>query len=43
MADEQSSRPAEPRPGARPAPPKVLPWLLIYTVGRLGIWAAARR
>jgi hypothetical protein len=27
-------------PDGGPAiPPKVLPWLLMYTVGRLGIWA----
>jgi hypothetical protein len=26
--------------GGPATPPKVLPWLLIYTIGRLGIWAA---
>jgi hypothetical protein len=26
--------------GGRPTPPRVLPWLLIYTVGRLAILAA---
>jgi hypothetical protein len=25
--------------GGPPTPPKVLPWLALYTVGRLGIWA----
>jgi hypothetical protein len=25
--------------GGPASPPKVLPWLLMYTVGRLGIWA----
>jgi Protein of unknown function (DUF4229) len=25
--------------GGPATPPKVLPWLLAYTVGRLGIWA----
>src|SRR4051812_2454887 len=38
MAD-QSSTPAG--PGGGPAvPPKILPWLVIYTVGRLAIAAA---
>jgi Protein of unknown function (DUF4229) len=25
--------------GGPATPPKVLPWLVIYTIGRLGIWA----
>jgi hypothetical protein len=25
--------------GGPASPPKVLPWLVLYTVGRLGIWA----
>ncbi len=25
--------------GGSATPPKVLPWLVMYTVGRLGIWA----
>src|SRR3954451_20123557 len=25
--------------GGPASPPKVLPWLVMYTVGRLGIWA----
>ena len=25
--------------GGPAAPPKVLPWLVLYTIGRLGIWA----
>lgn len=25
--------------GGPASPPRVLPWLLMYTVGRLGIWA----
>ena len=35
---EQSSGPVGPT-GGPATPPKVLPWLLMYTVGRLGIWA----
>ncbi len=37
MADE-SPVPAGPTGGAA-TPPKVLPWAVIYTIGRLGIWA----
>ena len=38
MAENATSGPV--RPGGGPAtPPKVLPWLLMYTVGRLGIAA----
>ena len=36
---ENSSVPAGPS-GGPATPPKILPWLLIYTVGRLGIAAA---
>ena len=35
---EQTSGPVGPT-GGPATPPKVLPWLLMYTVGRLGIWA----
>ena len=36
---ERSTPP--PGPDGRPArPPRVLPWLVIYTVGRIGIFAA---
>jgi hypothetical protein len=35
---ERSSGPVGPH-GGPATPPKVLPWLLMYTVGRLGIWA----
>ncbi|RBY93064.1 DUF4229 domain-containing protein [Blastococcus sp. TF02A-30] len=34
----ESTTPASPA-GGPAAPPKVLPWLVIHTVGRLGIWA----
>jgi Protein of unknown function (DUF4229) len=37
MADERAM-PAGPA-GGPASPPKVLPWLVMYTVGRLGIWA----
>lgn len=37
MADP-SATPVGPD-GGPASPPKVLPWLLMYTVGRLGIWA----
>ena len=37
MADS-SATPVGPD-GGPASPPKVLPWLLVYTVGRLGIWA----
>ena len=37
MAD-QPAVPAGPT-GGPATPPKVLPWLVIYTIGRLGIWA----
>ncbi len=37
MADERAM-PAGPS-GGPASPPKVLPWLVMYTVGRLGIWA----
>ena len=34
------STPAPSSPSGGPAtPPKVLPWLVMYTIGRLGIWA----
>ena len=36
---EQSVRPGSPS-GGPATPPKVLPWLVIYTVGRIGIMAA---
>jgi hypothetical protein len=35
---EQSASPAGPS-GGPATPPKVLPWLVLYTVGRLGIFA----
>jgi hypothetical protein len=35
---ENSAVPSSPT-GGPAAPPKVLPWLVLYTVGRLGIWA----
>ncbi len=38
MADQSASVPAQPAPPAGPAP-KVLPWLLAYTFGRLAIVA----
>ena len=37
MADERAM-PAGPS-GGPASPPKVMPWLVMYTVGRLGIWA----
>jgi hypothetical protein len=37
MADTPAV-PAGPTGGAA-TPPKVLPWLVVYTIGRLGIWA----
>ena len=39
MADSSSTVPSSPA-GGPAMPPKVLPWLLIYTVGRLAIAAA---
>src|SRR5919107_11699 len=36
---ENGSVPASPT-GGRPTPPRILPWLLMYTVGRLAIAAA---
>ena len=39
MADSSSTVPSGPA-GGPAAPPKILPWLLIYTVGRLAIAAA---
>jgi hypothetical protein len=36
---ESNTVPASPA-GGRATPPRILPWLLIYTVGRLGIAAA---
>jgi hypothetical protein len=36
---ENPAVPAGPT-GGPATPPKVLPWLVIYTIGRLGIWAA---
>lgn len=40
MAESRNpaSRPAGPQ-GGPAAPPKVLPWLVIHTVGRLGLFA----
>ena len=38
MADTNASAPASPT-GGPATPPRVLPWLVIYTVGRLGIAA----
>ena len=35
---ENPSGPVGPT-GGPATPPRVLPWLLMYTVGRLGIWA----
>jgi hypothetical protein len=35
---ETPAVPASPS-GGPATPPKVLPWLVIYTIGRLGIWA----
>jgi hypothetical protein len=35
---ENSAVPSSPT-GGPATPPKVLPWLVMYTVGRLGIWA----
>ena len=35
---EGTAVPAGPS-GGPATPPKVLPWLVMYTVGRLGIWA----
>jgi hypothetical protein len=35
---ENSAVPSSPT-GGPATPPKVLPWLVLYTVGRLGIWA----
>jgi hypothetical protein len=35
---EQSASPASPS-GGPATPPKVLPWVVMYTVGRLGIFA----
>ena len=37
MADD-TAVPGSPT-GGPAVPPKVLPWLVMYTVGRLGIWA----
>lgn len=40
MADQSAPAPAGPVPGGAPAPaPKVLPWLVVYTLGRLAIVA----
>ena len=36
---EETAVPSSPS-GGPATPPKVLPWLVMYTVGRLGIWAA---
>lgn len=43
MAEQDDVRSATPvTPAGGPAtPPKVLPWLLMHTVGRLGIFVAA--
>jgi hypothetical protein len=38
---ESNTVPASPA-GGPATPPRILPWLLIYTVGRLGIAAASR-
>ena len=38
MAESSASVPASPV-GGQVTPPRVLPWLVIYTVGRLGIAA----
>jgi hypothetical protein len=35
---ENNAVPSSPT-GGPATPPKVLPWLVLYTVGRLGIWA----
>jgi hypothetical protein len=38
MAEPSTARPGSPA-GGPAAPPRVLPWLVIYSVGRLGIAA----